>query len=139
MTAEMDSGFGRRIVATGAILALLAVGAGAFAAHGLETVLDRHQLGIFETAARYQMYHAIALIAVGAIASCPGYSTRWLKLTSLAFVLGIVLFSGSLYALVLTGIGLLGAVTPLGGVMFMFGWLALAVAALKPSLPNRPR
>ena len=133
MTAATQAGFGRRIVATGAILALLAVAAGAFAAHGLETVLDAYQLGIFETAARYQMYHAIALVAVGSIASRPGYPARWLKLASLAFVAGILLFSGSLYALALTGIGILGAVTPLGGLAFMAGWLALAIAALRPA------
>jgi uncharacterized membrane protein YgdD (TMEM256/DUF423 family) len=139
MTAGRDSGLGRRIVASGAILALLAVGAGAFAAHGLETVLDGYQLRIFETAARYQMYHAIALLVVGAIASRPGYSARWLQLASLAFVFGIVLFSGSLYALALTGIGFLGAVTPFGGLAFILGWLALAVAALKPLPPDSSR
>lgn len=139
MTADTECVFGRRIIATGAILAWLAVGAGAFAAHGLKTALDAYQLGIFETAARYQMYHAIALLAVGAIASRPSYSARWLKLASLAFMLGIMLFSGSLYALALTGIGILGAVTPIGGLAFMLGWFALAVAALKPSPPGRSR
>jgi uncharacterized membrane protein YgdD (TMEM256/DUF423 family) len=133
MTMDSQPGFGRRIVAIGALLAMLAVAAGAFAAHGLKTILDSYQLGIFETAARYQMYHAIALLAVGAIASRPGYSARWLKLSSLAFMLGIVLFSGSLYALALTGIGMLGAVTPLGGLAFILGWLALAIAALGPA------
>lgn len=138
MTTDKDSGFGRRMVATGAILALIAVAAGAFAAHGLKTILDGYQLGIFETAARYQMYHAIALIAVGALASRPGYPARWLKLASLAFLLGVALFSGSLYALALSGIGWLGAVTPLGGLLFICGWLALAVAALKSAPSNRP-
>jgi len=137
MTTGTEPALGRRIVATGAILALLAVGAGAFAAHGLKSVLNFYQLGIFETAARYQMYHAIALLAVGTIASRPGYSVRWLKLASLAFVLGVVLFSGSLYALALTGIGILGAVTPLGGFAFMIGWLALVLAALKPLPADR--
>ena len=137
MTVDTESGFGRRIVAVGAILAMVAVGAGAFAAHGLESVLDAYRLGIFETAARYQMYHAVALLAVGAVASRPGYSPRWLKLASLAFGLGVLLFSGSLYALALTGIGILGAVTPVGGLAFIIGWLALAVAALKPPPPDR--
>jgi uncharacterized membrane protein YgdD (TMEM256/DUF423 family) len=134
---EADNG--RRILAAGAIFALLAVLLGAFAAHGLKSTLDAYRLGIFETAARYQMYHAFALLIAGAIASRPGYSPRWLRAAALAFGFGILLFSGSLYALALTGIGWLGAVTPLGGVAFVLGWLALAIAALKPSPPNRPR
>jgi uncharacterized membrane protein YgdD (TMEM256/DUF423 family) len=126
-----ESSSGRRIVAAGAIFAMLAVLLGAFAAHGLESTLDADRIGIFETAVRYQMYHAIALLIAGALASRPGYSSRWLKGAALAFGLGISLFSGSLYILALTGIGWLGAVTPLGGGAFILGWLALAIAALK--------
>ena len=128
---------GRRTVAAGAIFAMLAVLLGAFAAHGLKSTLDAYRLGIFETAVRYQMYHAIALLIAGTIASRPGYSPRWLKGAALAFGLGILLFSGSLYALALTGIGWLGAVTPLGGVAFIFGWISLAIAALQRRPPDR--
>ena len=75
------------------------------------------------------MYHAIALLIVGVMAMSPQLSARWLKLTALAFILGIVLFSGSLYLLAFTGIGWLGAVTPIGGIAFVGGWCALIVAA----------
>jgi len=126
-----ESANGRRIVAAGAIFALLAVLLGAFAAHGLKSTLDGYRLGIFETAVRYQMYHAIALLIAGALASRPDYSRRWLRGAALAFGLGILLFSGSLDMLALSGIGWLGAITPLGGSAFLLGWLALAIAALK--------
>jgi len=117
----------------GAGFAMLAVMTGAFAAHGLKPVLGAYGLGLFETAARYQMYHAIALFIVAAVSTIPQISPGWLKLAAFAFMLGIILFSGSLYLLALTGIKWLGAVTPLGGVAFILGWLALLVAALKHS------
>ena len=116
---------------TGAIFAMLAVILGAFAAHGLKQRMDSYDLAIFETAARYQMYHAIALLIVGILASKPQFATRWLKLAAIVFVLGIVLFSGSLYLLALSGIKWLGAITPLGGTAFIFGWLFLIVAGFK--------
>jgi uncharacterized membrane protein YgdD (TMEM256/DUF423 family) len=107
-------------VALGAINAAVAVAAGAFAAHGLRERLEPRALDIFETAARYHMYHALAIIAAGLVAARgPG----WL------FQAGIVVFSGSLYALALTGAKGLGAITPIGGVLFLAGWLWLAVAA----------
>ena len=112
---------------------MLAVMIGAFAAHGLKHVLDAYHLGIFEIAVRYQMYHAIALLIVGVISTIPQFSLRWLKLAAFGFILGIALFSGSLYILALSGIKWLGAITPLGGVAFIFGWMALIVAALKYS------
>ncbi len=110
---------------------MLAVMIGAFAAHGLKAVLDAYSLGLFETAARYQMYHAIALLIVAVISIVPRFSTRWLKLAAIAFILGIVLFSGSLYLLALSNIRWLGAITPLGGIAFISGWLALIVGTLK--------
>ena len=116
---------------TGAIFAMLAVILGAFAAHGLKQRMDSYDLAIFETAARYQMYHAIALLIVGILASKPQFATRWLKLAAIVFVLGIVLFIGSLYLLALSGIKWLGAITPLGGTAFIFGWLFLIVAGFK--------
>ena len=126
-----DSGINRWVIVAGAGFALLAVMTGAFAAHGLKPVLDAYSLDLIETAARYQMYHAIALLIVGVISTIPQFSPRWLKLAAVAFILGIVLFSGSLYMLALSGTRWLGAITPLGGVAFILGWCALLVAALK--------
>lgn len=99
-------------------------------------MLEPYSLGLVETAARYQMYHAIALLIVGIISTIPQCSPRWLKYAAVAFILGIVLFSGSLYLLALTGITWLGAITPIGGVAFILGWCALIVAALKHSIPT---
>lgn len=134
MHESNTSRFNRAAIVTGATLAMLAVIIGAFAAHGLKQMLTPYDLAIFETAARYQMYHAIALLIVGILASMPQFSTRWLKLAAIGFVLGIVLFSGSLYLLALSGIRWLGAITPLGGVAFIFGWLLLIVAGLRKQL-----
>ena len=125
------SKFSRSALVAGALFAALAVVLGAFAAHGLKQVLDSYYLGIFETAVRYQMYHAIGLLFVGVLAIVSAFPTGWLRLAAIAFILGIVLFSGSLYLLALSGIKWLGAVTPLGGLAFISGWLALLVAALK--------
>ena len=125
--------FSRWVLSTGAALALLAVGSGAFAAHGLKTMLDAQQLALFETAARYQMYHALALLVFGILASVRQFSRPLLKLAAFAFILGIFLFCGSLYVLALSGITWLGAITPLGGTAFLAGWLAMMIAALKPA------
>ncbi len=113
----------------GALFGLLSVALGAFAAHGLKSVLADDMLATFETGARYQMYHALALITVGWI----GRTARgvWLSWAGWSFVGGIVLFSGSLYLLALTGTRWLGAVTPLGGVAFLVGWAALAIGLCK--------
>ena len=131
MTDVQVSSFSRRVLIAGAAFALLAVLIGAFAAHGLKATLDARQLTLFETAARYQMYHAFALLIVGGLSVLPQFSRRLLGFAAIAFGLGILLFSGSLYLLALSGIGLLGAITPLGGISFLAGWLALIVAALK--------
>jgi len=113
----------------GALSALLAVAAGAFGAHALRNRLVPDTLVVFETAARYHMYHALALLAAGwAVARWPGgtaVTAGWL------FVAGTVIFSGSLYLLSFTGQRWLGAVTPLGGLAFILGWVALAWAALR--------
>ncbi len=119
----------RLFFALGALSAFIAVAAGAFGAHGLRSRLDPQALGVFETAARYEMYHALALLAVGwASTRWPG---PWPARAGWLFVLGTLLFSGSLYALTLSGIRWLGAITPFGGVAFLAGWLCLAVAALR--------
>lgn len=112
------------MVALGALNAGLAVGAGAFGAHALREKLEPRAMEIFETAARYQMYHALALVLCGVIASKGASTAGWL------FQVGIVLFSGSLYVLVFSGIKALGAVTPLGGLAFLIGWGWLAWSAL---------
>ena len=133
MSHSQVSMFSRWALSSGAALALLAVLSGAFAAHGLKTILDAQQLVLFETAVRYQMYHALALLVVGILASVRQFSESLLKLAAFAFILGIFLFCGSLYALALSGITWLGAITPLGGTAFLAGWLALMIAALKPA------
>jgi uncharacterized membrane protein YgdD (TMEM256/DUF423 family) len=112
-----------------AAVVLLAVAAGAFRAHALRERIAVDLLDVFETGARYQIYHALALVAVGlALArfSSPG-AQPWLAAAGWLFVAGTVLFSGSLYALARSGTRWLGAITPLGGVAFLLGWLALAV------------
>jgi uncharacterized membrane protein YgdD (TMEM256/DUF423 family) len=110
-----------------ALSALVAVALGAFAAHGLKGRLSPEMLGVFETGVRYQMYHALGLFAVAWVAG------RWPGPAALAagwlFVAGTVVFSGSLYALGAGAPRWLGAVTPLGGLAFLLGWLALAWAA----------
>jgi len=111
----------------GAISAFLAVAAGAFGAHALRARLAPDLLAVFETAARYQMYHALGLVAAAwAVARWPGALPRW---AGWLFVAGTVLFSGSLYGLALSGARWLGAITPLGGAAFLAGWICLAMAA----------
>lgn len=117
----------RTFLLLGALAAGLAVAAGAFGAHGLRARLTPELLAVFETGARYHMYHALGLLAVAWTASVrPGPATI---AAGAFFVAGIVLFSGSLYALALSGIRWLGAITPLGGLCFLAGWVALAWAA----------
>jgi len=111
----------------GALSAFLAVAAGAFGAHALRARLSPDLLAVFETAARYQMYHALGLLAVAwMVTRWPG---PWPVRAGSLFVAGTVLFSGSLYALALTGVRWLGAITPLGGAAFLAGWLCLAWGA----------
>lgn len=117
------------LFAAGAFSGLISVAAGAFGAHALRSKLSPEMLAIFETGARYQMYHALALLAAAwAVTQFhPGLS----KAAGLFFLLGSVIFSGSLYTLVFTGVKAWGAVTPLGGLMLLAGWLTLALAAMK--------
>ena len=117
----------RLFFAIGALSAFTAVALGAFASHALKNRLDADLLAIFEVGVRYQMYHALGLLAVAwACARWPGTavtSAGWL------FVAGTVIFSGSLYALSLSGTRWLGAITPFGGLAFLAGWLCLVWAA----------
>jgi uncharacterized membrane protein YgdD (TMEM256/DUF423 family) len=114
---------------TSAILGALAVICGAFAAHGLQTRLNARDLEIFETGARYQMYHALAM-GLAALAM-RGDATGRARLAAMLFLAGILFFSGSLYLLALTGIAGLGVITPVGGLAFIAGWICLALAALR--------
>ncbi len=120
----------RFIIAIAAIFGLLAVIAGAAGTHALRDTLDTGALRTFETAARFQMYHALALLAVGILAM--RWHTRILIVSAVLFTLGILLFSGSLYILALTGIGIFGAIAPIGGISLMAAWASLILAALRP-------
>ena len=121
----------RGILAAGALFGMLGVAAGAFGAHGLKNSLDAYGLGIFETAARYQMYHALALLGIGVLAAREDFSSRWLGASALLFGAGILLFSGSLYGLALGAPRWTGMITPIGGLLLMAGWLTLAIAAVR--------
>jgi uncharacterized membrane protein YgdD (TMEM256/DUF423 family) len=126
---------GRTTLALGAGLGALGVILGAFGAHFLAGRLAPGDLAVYETAVRYQMYHALALAGVAGWASKrPSPRLDW---AARAFGAGIVLFSGSLYLLVLTGQRWLGAVTPFGGVALIVGWLLIAFDALAPRPENR--
>ncbi|MBW4579424.1 MAG: DUF423 domain-containing protein [Tildeniella nuda ZEHNDER 1965/U140] len=119
----------RIFLTTAAIFAGLSVAAGAFASHALKERLTERALEIFETAARYQIYHALALFLVAVLLSRTESDSSTLSAAGYAFIAGIAIFSGSLYALSLTGIQWLGAITPLGGVAFLVGWSCVAIAA----------
>lgn len=124
-------GDGRIWTRIGAISGLLAVGLGAFGAHGLKARLGA--LGTsahFDTASQYQMYHALALVVVGVLAG-QGRSGGALAMAGWMFLVGSLIFSGSLYALALSGERWLGAITPIGGLSLMGGWLALAFAGVR--------
>jgi uncharacterized membrane protein YgdD (TMEM256/DUF423 family) len=119
---------GRIFLFAATLLAGLGVAFGAFGAHALRSQLDPNALAIFETAVRYQMYHALALALVALCLDRP-YPPPTLAIAGYSFMIGTGLFSGSLYALSLTGIKALGALTPLGGVAYLVGWICFALAA----------
>jgi uncharacterized membrane protein YgdD (TMEM256/DUF423 family) len=111
-----------------ALSGMLAVVLGAFGAHALKARLDDYALGVFETAVQYHFYHSFALLAVGLIAMSQPQITL-LKTSGWLFIIGMPIFSGSLYLLSITGVKWLGAITPLGGLCFIAGWACLAAAA----------
>jgi uncharacterized membrane protein YgdD (TMEM256/DUF423 family) len=119
-------------IIAGAINAAIAVAIGSFGAHSLKEKLYEHYLSICETAVQYQMFHAIGLLAVGILMSSSLFGASP-QLTWAGYLLlaGIIIFSGSLYVLSLSGIGILGAITPIGGVAFIGGWIMLIIAAVK--------
>ncbi len=112
-----------------AVFACLSVVLGAFGSHALKDKLSDRYLEIFETGTRYEMYHALALLLVALLLMVAGESQPFLVAAGFAFIAGIAIFSGSLYALSLTGISWLGAITPLGGLAFIVGWVCVAVGA----------
>ncbi|MBW4647264.1 MAG: DUF423 domain-containing protein [Kastovskya adunca ATA6-11-RM4] len=119
----------RFFLALASLFAGLSVAAGAFASHALKAKLSVRSLEVFETGAKYQMYHALALLFVVLLLSRAEAAQGLLTAAGFAFVVGILIFSGSLYALALTGNRQLGAITPLGGVAFLVGWGCLFLAA----------
>lgn len=114
----------------------LAVAFGAFGAHALRDSLDAYSLSVFDTAVRYHFVHTLALLGVALLARREFTGSRWLDLSGAFFIMGILVFSGSLYALSITGLRWLGAVTPLGGVALLCGWLALLTASLRDGTPG---
>lgn len=124
----MDERISNGLLFTGSIAAMLGVALGAFGAHGLRNIVSPEGLATFETAVRYQMYHAFGLIAAGlACRVGSSGSSREFKVVGWLFGVGIILFSGSLYLLVLLNLPWLGAITPLGGITFIAAWFVLAM------------
>ncbi|WP_214509988.1 DUF423 domain-containing protein [Pseudomonas brassicacearum] len=117
----------RSFLMLAAFFGFTGVALGAFAAHGLKDRLSAEYLAIFHTGVTYQLVHTLALLGVALLAThIPGRIVTW---AGVSFVIGILLFSGSLYLLTLTGISKLGIITPLGGVAFLIGWICLGLAA----------
>ena len=125
MITAMD----RTFLLIGAVLGFLGVAFGAFGAHGLKSRLSPEMLGVFDTGVRYHMYHVFAVLIVAAAIGHIG-NARLLAMAGWCFFAGILLFSGSLYVLALSRIGMLGAITPIGGLLFLIGWACLAVFAM---------
>jgi len=119
----------RNILISGAIFMALAVLLGAFGAHALKKVLSPEMLAIYKTGVEYQFYHALGLLIVGLVGF--HFDSKWLRWSGILLIVGIVIFSGSLYALSISGIKILGAITPIGGLSFVAGWIFLAIAIFK--------
>lgn len=122
----------RGTIISAAIHGFLAVALGAFGAHALENVLDDYGAGIWNTAVQYQMFHAAAILAIGILMSSKLFGkTPQLKWAAICMNGGIIIFSGSLFVLAISGIGKLGAITPIGGVLFLTGWILVIVATIR--------
>ncbi|MEZ5103808.1 MAG: DUF423 domain-containing protein [Draconibacterium sp.] len=114
---------GKTIIMTASVLLAMAVGIGAFGAHGLKSQISGEMLQIYKTGVEYHFYHALGLLLIGVLAvAVPSLSLKW---PFILFVVGIILFSGSLYLLAVTGLKVLGAITPFGGLSFIAGWILL--------------
>jgi uncharacterized membrane protein YgdD (TMEM256/DUF423 family) len=120
----------RTFLLIGAVAGVVGVALGAFGAHGLRARLTPDMLAVFETGVRYHMYHALAILGVASVAERL-QASRLVLASGWLFLAGIILFSGSLYLLAVTGVRVLGAITPFGGVAFLLGWGCLALAALR--------
>lgn len=112
-----------------AVSGLIGVAMGAFGAHGLRSKLPENLMSAFETGVQYQLIHTLAVVACCILAV--QFRTVWFHYAALSFLLGILLFSGSLYGLALTGMKWLGPVTPLGGLMFLAGWVVMLIAVVR--------
>lgn len=124
----------RLLAISGGAFGFLGVALGAFGAHGLKARVSPEMLEVFRTGAHYQLLHALALLAVVALGS--KVEPRWAKVAGTLFAVGVVIFSGSLYALALSGVRQLGAVTPLGGVCLLAGWLSLTLGLSRGARGN---
>jgi len=120
----------RFLLGSGALFAFLGVAAGAFGAHALKERLDAYSLGVWNTAVQYQMYHALSMVALAALAYVGGAGPS-ARVAGWCFGIGILVFSGSLYLLALTGIKWLGAFTPVGGLLFLVGWIVVVAEAFR--------
>jgi uncharacterized membrane protein YgdD (TMEM256/DUF423 family) len=119
----------RKFAFYGAIFMLGAVALGAFGAHGLKNLVTKEMLVIYNTGVEYQFYHALGLFGVAFVASFN--SSKQVKIAGYSMAFGIVVFSGSLYVMTFTGIKMLGAITPIGGVAFILAWVLLAISIVK--------
>jgi len=117
------------ILISGAVFMALGVLLGAFGAHALKNIISPEMLAVYKTGVEYQFYHALGLLLIGLI----GFQvkSKYLRWSGLFITIGIILFSGSLYVLTLSGIRALGAITPIGGLSFVAGWIFLAIAIIK--------
>jgi uncharacterized membrane protein YgdD (TMEM256/DUF423 family) len=116
-------------IATGALLMVLAVGMGAFGAHGLRNRLDSYSMSVYEKAVFYHFVHALGILLVAALSRAGALTISAEARVAWLLLIGIVIFSGSLYALAVSGVRILGAITPIGGLAFIAGWLMLLVEA----------
>ncbi|KYC92959.1 DUF423 domain-containing protein [Heyndrickxia sporothermodurans] len=121
----------KAFIIIGAINAFLAVALGAFGAHGLEDKLEPKYLDIWKTGVTYQMFHALGILAIGILAGYIQQGSSLITWSGWLMFIGIIFFSGSLYVLSVTKIGILGAITPIGGVAFLAAWILVVVAAVK--------
>lgn len=121
---------GQPIIVTGAVLALLGVALGAFGAHALKARIDADLLAVYQTGVQYHLAHALGIILIGILVHLLPAS-KWFPAAAWIMAAGVVIFSGSLYLLAITGVRLLGAVTPIGGVALLAAWLLLAIGVAK--------
>ncbi|WP_250655347.1 DUF423 domain-containing protein [Alkalimarinus coralli] len=130
MNESLMNSKGYSVITLGAALSFLSVAAGAFGAHAVKSMLSVELFAIYETAVEYQFYHSMALLIAGLMMVLPlAVNLRYLKLATYCFVIGIVLFSGSLYLYAFTGLKKLGMITPVGGVCFLAGWVMLGLSS----------